>query len=157
MSDRSLGLFDPKAIVGAVPGHGAAASRVDEDTVELSLVKPVEHEARALVLLLPDVLRIDVCPHADSIGVFVRLLAADVVRFMHGPRGQPGWRGEDSAPVQNEAHRLSYYMELPDVALAVDLQLRTHHHAATRVAHVSAKARVIRVDPAQVSPVEPEK
>lgn len=157
MSGRAEALLDPERLVAAVPGHGIVASRIDADNVTLSCAKSVEHDARALVLLLPGLLRVDARPFSDSIALLMRWLAPDIVRAMRGPSGQPGWREGDEAPPSDDLHRMRLYVELPEIALLVDTHLRSHHHGATRVTHISARTLVTRIDPAQMAPVEPEK
>jgi len=62
----------PPAVAGAA--HGQLASRLPDGGLALSAHKLVEEGARALLLHVPGLLRIDVCPLEDGLQVIPRAL-----------------------------------------------------------------------------------
>ena len=67
-------LLDPGAAAIAGGAHGQLASRLAQGGLAVSGHKVVEEGARALLLYIPGVLRIDVCPLEDGLQVIPRVL-----------------------------------------------------------------------------------
>ena len=67
-------LLDPGAASVAGAAHGQLASRLPDGGLALSGHKLVEEGARALLLHVPGLLRVDVCPLDDGLQVIPRVL-----------------------------------------------------------------------------------
>jgi hypothetical protein len=67
-------LLDPGAASVAGAAHGQLASRLPDGGLALSGHKLVEEGARALLLHVPGLVRIDVCPLEDGLQVIPRVL-----------------------------------------------------------------------------------
>jgi hypothetical protein len=98
-------LLDPGAAAVAGMPHGQLASRVG-DALRLSCHKLVEDAARATVLLVPGLLRLDVRPVEDSLQVFARALHAVPPRWE-----LVGGSTEDAAA--QDAYRLEWRVVAP--------------------------------------------
>jgi hypothetical protein len=78
----ALTLLDPRASAEAGAPHGQLASGLTGGGLSLSCHKLVEDAARATVLLVPGVLRLDARPVQDTLQVMTRSLHAErVVRW----------------------------------------------------------------------------
>ena len=99
------GLLDPRAAAEAGAAHGQLASRVGE-ALRLSCHKLVEDAARATVLLVPGLLRLDVRPVEDSLQVFARALHAVPPRWE-----LVGGTAED--PAAEGAYRMEWRVDGP--------------------------------------------
>ena len=67
-------LLDPDRAAAAGAPHGQLASAMGGGALRLSCHKLIEDAARATVLLVPGLLRLDVRPLEDSLQVFARAL-----------------------------------------------------------------------------------
>ena len=67
-------LLDPRAAAAAGAPHGQLASAMTGGALRLSCHKLIEDAARATILLVPGLLRLDVRPLEDSLQVFARAL-----------------------------------------------------------------------------------
>ena len=67
-------LLDPGRAAAAGAPHGQLASAMGDGALRLSCHKLIEDAARATILLVPGLLRLDVRPLEDSLQVFARAL-----------------------------------------------------------------------------------
>jgi hypothetical protein len=70
----TLALLDPARAATAGAPHGQLASAMSGGALRLSCHKLIEDAARATILLVPGLLRLDVRPLEDSLQVFARAL-----------------------------------------------------------------------------------
>jgi hypothetical protein len=98
-------LLDQAAVARAGAAHGQLASRAG-DALRLSCHKLVEDAARATVLLVPGLLRLDVRPVEDSLQVFARALHAVPPRWE-----LVGGSAEEAAA--EDAYRLEWRVDAP--------------------------------------------
>ena len=70
----STGLLDPARAAAAGAPHGQLASALSGGGLRLSCHKLIEDAARATVLLVPGLLRLDARPLEDTLQVFARAL-----------------------------------------------------------------------------------
>jgi hypothetical protein len=130
----SGGLRDPRAAALAGAAHGQLASRAG-DALRLSCHKLVEDAARATVLLVPGLLRLDVRPVEDSLQVFARALHPVPPRWE-----LVGGSAEEAAA--EDAYRLEWRVVAPlepgQVQGTVSLAMTTDWDAG--VAHFLAQA-----------------
>jgi hypothetical protein len=125
----SAALLDPEAVAAAGAPHGQLASRAG-DALRLSCHKLVEDAARATVLLVPGLLRLDVRPVEDSLQVFARALHAVPPRW-----DLVGGAADDAAA--EDAYRLEWRVGGP-VRGSVSLAMTTDWERG--VAHFLAQA-----------------
>jgi len=101
----TLALLDPGRAAEAGAPHGQIASAVG-GALRVSCHKLVEDAARATILLVPDLLRLDVRPLEDSLQVFARALHPV----------PPRWELIDGAAVgaaTEEPYRLEWHVDAP--------------------------------------------
>lgn len=127
-------LLDPALAAAAGAPHGQVASGVG-DGMRLSCHKLVEDAARATVLLVPGLLRLDVRPVEDSLQVFARAL------HPVSPRWELVGGTADEAST-DEAYRLEWRVDVPleprPVQGRVELAMTTDWERG--VAHFVAQA-----------------
>jgi len=113
-------LLDPERAAAAGAPHGQLASAMGGGALRLSCHKLIEDAARATVLLVPGLLRLDVRPLEDSLQVFARALHPV----------PPRWEivgGTTENAATDEPYRLEWRVDAPlrphpihgDVALAM--------------------------------------
>ena len=101
----TLALLDPSRAAEAGAPHGQIASAVG-GALRVSCHKLVEDAARATILLVPGLLRLDVRPLEDSLQVFARALHPV----------PPRWELIDGAAVgaaTEEPYRLEWRVDAP--------------------------------------------
>jgi hypothetical protein len=131
----TLALLDPSRAAEAGAPHGQLASTVG-GALRISCHKLVEDAARATILLVPGLLRLDVRPLEDSLQVFARALHPV----------PPRWELVDGAAVgaaTEEPYRLEWHVEAPlephpvrgnvTVAMTVDFDQGVAHFVAHAV------------------------
>jgi hypothetical protein len=99
-------LLDPSRAAAAGAPHGQLASAMSGGALRLSCHKLIEDAARATVLLLPGLLRLDVRPLEDSLQVFARALHPV----------PPRWEiigGAADEPATDEPYRLEWRVDAP--------------------------------------------
>jgi hypothetical protein len=74
-------LLDPSVAAIAGAAHGQLSSRMPQGGLAVSGHKVVEEGARALLLYVPGVMRIDVCPLEDGLQVIPRVLSDGDLRW----------------------------------------------------------------------------
>jgi hypothetical protein len=131
----TLALLDPSRAAEAGAPHGQIASAVG-GALRVSCHKLVEDAARATILLVPGLLRLDVRPLEDSLQVFARALHPV----------PPRWELIDGAAVgaaTEEPYRLEWRVDAPlepnpvrghaTVAMSVDFDRGVAHFVAHAV------------------------
>ena len=132
----TLALLDPERAAAAGAPHGQLASAIGGSGLRLSCHKLVEDAARATILLVPGLLRLDVRPLEDSLQVFARALHPV----------PPRWELIDGAAVgaaTDEPYRLEWRVDAPlephpvrgnvTVAMTVDFDRGVAHFVAHAV------------------------
>jgi hypothetical protein len=131
----TIALLDPALAAAAGAPHGQLASAV-AGGLRLSCHKLVEDAARATILLVPGLLRLDVRPIEDTLQVFARSLHAVTPRWeLFGGTTEEG--GKD------EPYRLQWRVHVPlepsalqgrvAVTMTVDFDHGTAHFVAQAV------------------------
>lgn len=128
----TLALLDPERAAAAGAPHGQLASAM-AGGLRLSCHKLVEDAARATVLLVPGLLRLDVRPLEDSLQVFARALHPE----------PPRWElvgGSADEAATDEPYRLEWRVDAPldphpvrghvAVAMTVDFDQGVAHFVA---------------------------
>jgi hypothetical protein len=131
----TLALLDPQRAAAAGAPHGQLATALPGG-LRLSCHKLVEDAARATILLVPGLLRLDVRPVEDSLQVFSRALHPVV----------PRWElvaGTADEAATDEPYRLEWLVEAPldprpvrgrvAVAMTVDFDQGVAHFVAQAV------------------------
>jgi hypothetical protein len=131
----TIALLDPGPAAEAGAPHGQLASRI-ADGLRLSCHKLIEDAARATVLLVPGLLRLDVRPVEDSLQVFARAL------HPVPPRWELVGGAADQAST-DEVYRLQWRVDAPleprpvhgrvELAMTTDWEQGVAHFVALAV------------------------
>jgi hypothetical protein len=131
----TLALLDPSRAATAGAPHGQLATAL-AGGLRLSCHKLVEDAARATILLVPGLLRLDVRPVEDSLQVFSRALHPVLPRW-----ALVAGTAEESAP--DEPYRLEWLVDAPldprpvrgrvSVSMTVDFDRGVAHFVAQAV------------------------
>jgi hypothetical protein len=127
-------LLDPRRAAAAGAPHGQLASATSGGALVLSCHKLIEDAARATILLVPGLLRLDVRPLEDSLQVFARAL------YPVPPRWEIVAGPADEAAA-DEPYRLEWAVDAPldphpirgrvAVTMSVDFDQGVAHFVAT--------------------------
>ena len=140
-------LLDPAATLEAGRAHGQLASRLPGDGLSVTCHKLISSGWRALVLIVPEVFRMDVRPVEDTLQVMLRPLST-VEDALWGaqPTSRTDWgkrSGEVEIPWQGTWH---FGLKTADWTISGDCRLLTTRDDDTAGTHVSAFA-VLREAP----------
>lgn len=104
----ALSLLDPRPAAEAGAPHGQLASALTGGGLALSCHKLVEDAARATVLLVPGLLRLDARPVQDTLQVMTRSLHPRIVRWeLLDPQALRDYKNTA------EPFRMTWALELP--------------------------------------------
>lgn len=146
-------LIEPERLVRAAPGHGVNATRSPEGGTIVSCCKPVEENARAMLLLVPGFARVDASPTEDSLGLLVRPLVPEGNVFGRSVMTQRGWSASDELPPQKSGPvpgEIAFYAEFGATPLLGTVVVFSHRQRQVGVSHLLVQAYLRIVEPGSI-------
>jgi hypothetical protein len=132
------GILDPDRVSEAGAAFGQVASRPVEGALVVASARFVEHNTRAVVLLVPDLFRVDLAPTADTIGTHLRDLSSFPTRWTSAPDAWDAARRDGGhTPVDFHGE-----FDFPDRPLAAFVRLIVISDFEAGGAYIAARATV---------------
>ena len=100
MADAIAGVLDCDRIAEAGAAFNQQAARMSGGGIVAAAPRFIEYGARATVLLVPGLFRVDLQPMQETLGLHVRALGPDPVRWEADPEAWDTYRRDSSEPMQ---------------------------------------------------------
>jgi len=133
-------VLDPGRAAAAGAALGQLASGLPDGGLLIAASRLVELNVHATVLLAPGLLRLDLTPQQETLGVITRPLTADPVRWRADQSAWDGYRDADAdgvAPLELHAR-----FELPDGPLVARLHVLSFTDRDAAAVQFVAKAEL---------------